>query len=316
MKMGKLLNFFIVGLLCTGKVFAQGAMATFDATNWMTAIEKLYATYDEVQNSIKMIEQNYQKMQHMINEAQSLDWENIQWDGDFDFRNELKDADAQINKRLSYLRRAEDCFEKKTIKFGNSSFSYADLMTEEGWNGMGRAFADSSDNSFKNACDAWTAKLTDKQKRKILRQYNVTPSNYYRIKAKEALLKAQMTKVIGAAESELQNEAMRENDARINALMNKIMKGGTEKEIMQYTTLLQQEVIKKMELMKQQQEEAAAAQANIAMLNSADELDKQTKKDVINSMTDNTGSNYETNFLDEPVKGYNRKEDKTNIPKM
>lgn len=297
--MKKLIKLIIIAsLLITCRVFAQSAMMTFDPTNWITSLDKLYATYDEVTSSIKRIEQNYQQMQHMIEQAKSLDWENIQWDGDFDFRDELRQAGNQVNKRLSIIRRAEDCFTRKTIKFGKTSFSYQDLMKKEGWNSMSEAFQDSSNNSYQQAMEAWVGKLTDKQKRTIMRKYGVTPTNYYRARARETMLQAQMAKVIGQAEDELANEELLNNEKRINAVMNKIMEGGTQKEIAQETALLQKLVLERMDLMKQQQADALKAQAEMDMLKDAKSAEEKTKEDIINSMTAERNYSYEANFLD------------------
>lgn len=315
--MKKLLKtLFICFCVLTQTCFAEGAVVTFDPTNWISGLDRLYATYDEITNSLKQIEQNYQKMQHAIEEAKSLDWENIQWDGDFDFRDELRQAGTQVNKRLNIIRKAEDCFQKKTIKFGNQSFSYADLMTVEGWKGLGDAFVTSADNSYKSAMEAWCNKLTDKQKAHIMRKYGITPQNYYRTKAREALLKAEMTKIVGAAEQELQDEQLTENQNQINEVMKKIMQGGTQKEIAQYTALLQNLTLQRMDLLKQQQESAISQQAQIDALQAANSAEEETKKAVADSISKESRYTNEANFLDTSIKV--EKEDKSNIniPKM
>lgn len=294
MKKVRLLSilFIFMGISC----FAQG-MTVFDPTNWLSGLDRLYATYDEIQNSLKRIQQNYERMQHAIQEAQSLDWENIEWDGDFDFRDELKQAGTQVNRRLNIIRKAEDCFQRKTIKFGKQSFSYADLMTEEGWRSMGTAFEKSAENSYNQACDAWVGKLTEKQKAKIIRKYGITPRNYYRMRAREAVLQAEMTKIVGQAEQELQNEELTKNQEQMNAVIQKIMKGGTQKEIAQYTALLQKLTIERMDLMKQQQQEALKQQTEIEMLSKGKNAEEQTKKDVADSMAQDSPYKNEPNFL-------------------
>lgn len=315
--MKKLLKtLFICFCVLTQTCFAEGAVVTFDPTNWISGLDRLYATYDEITNSLKQIEQNYQKMQHAIEEAKSLDWENIQWDGDFDFRDELRQAGTQVNKRLNIIRKAEDCFQKKTIKFGNQSFSYADLMTVEGWKGLGDAFVTSADNSYKNAMEAWCNKLTDKQKAHIMRKYGITPQNYYRTKAREALLKAEMTKIVGAAEQELQDEQLTENQNQINEVMKKIMQGGTQKEIAQYTALLQNLTLQRMDLLKQQQEAAVSEQAQVDMLAASNSAEEETKKAAAKSFAEGNSYKTETNFLGEEIPANKDNKDNTNIPKF
>lgn len=299
----KIKHFVIVTLmLVTNHVFAQsGGVITFDPTNWISGLDRLYATYDEITNSLKQIEQNYQMMQRAIEEAKSLDWENIQWDGNFDFQDELRQVGSQVNKRLDIIRKAENVFTKKTIKFGKQSFSYNDLMSIEGWQNLGDAFDESANNSYKNAMEAWCNKLTDKQKAKIIRKYGITPQNYYRTKARETLLQAEMTKIVGMAESELQNEELNQNQEQINAVMKKIMAGGTQKEIAQYTALLQSLMLQKMDLMKQQQDQVIAQQAQIDMLKSANDAETETKKQLKNSMAKGNKYSNELNFLGKPI---------------
>lgn len=300
-KMHKILTGIVLSLSLTNFCFAEGGLITFDPTNWISGLNRLYATYDQITNSLKQIEQNYQRMQHAIEEAKSLDWQNIQWDGDIDFRDEIRQVGTQVNKRLDLIRRAEDCFTKKTIKFGKQSFSYNDLMSIEGWNNMGNAFSDSSNNSYKEAMEAWCGKLTDKQKRKIMRKYGISPQNYYRTKAREALLQAEMAQIVGMAEKELQNDDLNKNQEMINEVMKKIMAGGTQKEIAQYTALLQSLVLQKMDLLKQQQDEAIAQQAQLDMLTSAKDAEAETRKQLSDSMAAGNKYNYETNFLGEAI---------------
>lgn len=315
--MKKLLKtLFICFCVLTQTCFAEGAIVTFDPTNWISGLDRLYATYDEITNSLKQIEQNYQKMQHAIEEAKSLDWENIQWDGDIDFRDELSQVGSQVNKRLDIIRKAEDCFQKKVIKFGNQKFSYADLMTVEGWKGLGNAFATSADNSYKNAMEAWCGKLNDKQKSKIMRKYGITPQNYYRVKARETMLKEEMTRIVGAAELELQNEELNNNQKAINAVMKKLMAGGTQKEIAQYTTLLQTLLLEKIELMRQQQEQAIKQQAEIDMLSASETAEQETKKAVADSISKESRYTNEANFLDTSIEVKDEDTSNINIPKM
>ena len=64
----------------------------FDISGWLTAIDQLYQQYDMVMNTITQIENQYQQIQQAVERAKSIDWNNIRFDGDFDIRNDIKDA--------------------------------------------------------------------------------------------------------------------------------------------------------------------------------------------------------------------------------
>jgi len=277
---------FIMFMGFSVNLIAQtGVTPVFDSMSWLAEIENLYSTYDNVTNSLKMIQQNYEKMQHAIEEAKNLDWENIEWDGDFDFRNELTDVSAQVNRRLDRIRKAETFFTKEQINFGGQKFSLTDLMTVEGRQNVSNAFKDANTNSYTKARDIWVNGLTAKQKRKIWRKYHVNPKTYYSVKIKEAMVQKAQVDIISKAQGELLNEEMIENQERINEVMKKIMKGGTNKELAQYTALLQQLTAEKMDLLKQQAAEVAAAEQKKEMFEEKEKLEDETKTAIIDNMS-------------------------------
>ena len=60
--MKKLQCIILAILLFAAHTHAQ--MAVFDPTNWLTAIDTLYATYDQLMNTVQQLKTQYEQLQH------------------------------------------------------------------------------------------------------------------------------------------------------------------------------------------------------------------------------------------------------------
>ena len=70
MKLRKSILVFWIMSVCFNSTYASG-YPVFDATNWLAAIDRFYQGYDQLMNSIEMIEQNYQMIQQAYEQAKS-----------------------------------------------------------------------------------------------------------------------------------------------------------------------------------------------------------------------------------------------------
>ena len=300
--MNKIKEIFIAVIFflsAAAKGFCSG-YPVFDISNWLAAIDQMYAAYDQIQNTIKTIEQNAQQMQHMVGQARQLDWNNIEWDGDFDFRNEIKNVGIFVNERMDAVQRVKDCFNQKLISIGGQKFSYADLMKKSGWEMLGVSALKEVTNQYSTARDIWTGKLTSKQKANIWKKYGISPKNYYELESKSQLIQSGLEKLLGKADKEIQNAELQKSDKRISEILDKIQNtdGLTAKEISQYMSMLFAELGRKMEIQKAAQEEAVAAQKEIDMLTSSTNVKEQTKQDILEELDsqETRGSADEFNF--------------------
>ena len=96
-------------------------------SNWLTAIDTLYTNYDMIMNSITQIENQYKRIQQAIENAKGIDWENIQFDGDFDIRDDIKNANRRVNSLLSQANAIKDTLNTTIIQTDGSSYSLADI---------------------------------------------------------------------------------------------------------------------------------------------------------------------------------------------
>ena len=195
----KLLSLITCAMLVTTTlpVHATG-YPVFDISGWLTAIDQLYQQYDMVMNTITQIENQYQQIQQAVERAKSIDWDNIRFDGDFDIRNDIKDANKRVNKLLNQARQIKNTLTTPNIDCENGRYSLAYLC------GMG-----SPDHNFFSACkdvesymtdsmkfsiDAIEGNLTEKQKMMIWKKYGISPKNYLFVQQSVAQVKTQASK--------------------------------------------------------------------------------------------------------------------------
>ena len=195
----------------------------FDISGWLTAIDQLYQQYDMVMNTITQIENQYQQIQQAVERAKSIDWDNIRFDGDFDIRNDIKDANKRVNKLLNQARQIQNTLTSPNIDCGNGRYSLADLC------GMG-----SPDHNFFSACkdvesymtdsmkfsiDAIEGNLTEKQKISIWKKYGISPKNYLFVQQSVAQVKTQASKVMAKVTDEAKQLQREDRIAKTNAII-------------------------------------------------------------------------------------------------
>lgn len=236
--MKKVKRFSIVLAMLVFESFSAGAQGypVFDNANlmqsiskWMTAIDTLYANYDMVMNTITQIENQYKTIQQAVERAKSIDWDNIRFDGDFDIRNDIRDANRRVNRLLTQARTVRNALTTNIIKAPGSNISYslADLC------GMGdenkdvfTAAADicgyMSDN-MKSAADAAMNGVTAEQAAAIMAKYGITPRNFWFAVQSENQVKTAVENAIAFAEESAQQMEIEEEDAKTNAIVNAAM---------------------------------------------------------------------------------------------
>lgn len=249
--MKKLRQFFISTMLMLSagiQVFASG-MPVFDAANWLSSIEEFYQGYDQIMNTLQMIEQNYKQIQMAIEQAKSWKFEDLDFnDGNllenFDIRDEIQDATKQVNRQLNNVRKIRDTFEKENMQIGNKKFSMKDLA---GLGDKDKTLIDivkdtivMEKNDFAAACEELTKQLTDEEKMVIWQKYGLSPQNFMMVKNLDQKMQKQVTTVMANANAKVEELRWGEDAAKTNAIIQKIFQGDdlTEKELAQSQLLL------------------------------------------------------------------------------
>ena len=175
-------------------------------SNWLTAIDTLYSNYDMVMNSVTQIQNQYRQIQQAIENAKGIDWENIKFDGDFDIRNDIKDANKRVNDLLNEADRIRNTLTTTIIKAGNKSYSLADICgAGEDGKDFGSCVEDvfgfMADN-FQAAAEAAVNQLTPRQEKAIWEKYGISPKNYYLVAQSSKFVRDKAQECLGKVSDE------------------------------------------------------------------------------------------------------------------
>lgn len=193
-------------------------------SQWMTAIDTLYSNYDQVMNTITMIEQNYETIKKATERMKNIDWENIQWDGDFDIRNDIKNANARVNRFLTQARKIEETITRGNIPIGNNVYSIADLCgaSKDGKRNIASAFKDYIEfyeENFKSIGNALAGELSQKQRIAIMQKYGISPANFLMVQKSEAAVRDGIAKAMGKVKEEARQLMDMEKEKEVSAIM-------------------------------------------------------------------------------------------------
>lgn len=268
--MKKKFKLVVIALLFTNISFINAAgLLTFDASNWLTAIDQLYSSYDMVMNTLKQIEQGYEQFQFHLEQAKSWDLDNISWDGDLDFRDEIKSVTNRVNKQITNIRKIEEIFTTTQYSAGGMTFTVADLVGAGGKDkdllDVMRNVGSEIKNSWDQAAEALVNELSEDQKRAIWQKYGISPKNFTYMQQKKQLVQNVADQFIAYATAESKAlEAQAAADlALADAVVQEATNGNehTEKELLQQNLVLSRELIKNISDLKLAVRQAAGQTA-------------------------------------------------------
>lgn len=268
--MKKKFKLVVIALLFTNISFINAAgLLTFDASNWLTAIDQLYSSYDMVMNTLKQIEQGYQQFQFHLEQAKSWDLDNISWDGDLDFRDEIKSVTNRVNKQITNIRKIEEIFTTTQYSAGGMTFTVADLVgagdKDKDLLDVMRNVGSEIKNSWDQAAEALVNELSEDQKRAIWQKYGISPKNFTYMQQKKQLVQNVADQFIAYATAE--SEALEAQAAADLALADAVVQEATngnehtEKELLQQNLVLSRELIKNISDLKLAVRQAAGQTA-------------------------------------------------------
>lgn len=283
--MKKISKFIIALFISLNMVAFSFSIGTpvFDASNWLTAIDSLYSSYDMVMNTLKQIEQGYEQFQFYLEQAKSWDLDNISWDGDLDFRDEIKSVTNRVNKQITNIRKIEEIFTTKQYSAGGMTFTVADLVGAGDRNrdllDVMRNVGNEMKNSWDQAAEALVNELSEDQKRAIWQKYGISPINFTYMQQKKQVLQNVADQFIAYATAESEAlEAQAEADVAVaDAVVAEATNGNehTEKELMQQNLVLSRELIKNISDLKLAVRQAAGQTALQQALTDEKEMQEQ-----------------------------------------
>lgn len=235
-------------MLCA-RMFGQG-YPVFDNLGWLSGIDRFYQGYDQIMNTIKQIEQNYQQIEHAIKEAKSWSFEDLDFnDGNFlvniDIRDEVADATKQVNRQLNNIRQIKETFEKENMTIGNVSFSMKDLAglgdKDKTMDQIIKEAISTEISDFKEGFKQIAQGVSEKDAKVIYAKYGLSPKNFLMVKAVDKKMQEVSSSVLAGVSDKVKEMQYESAAAQANPIIAKIMadpENLTEKEIQQANALL------------------------------------------------------------------------------
>jgi hypothetical protein len=209
-------------VLCVQNIYATG-YPVFDISGWLAAIDQIYQAYDMVENTITQIEQQYEAIQKQVERAKSIDWDNIKFDGDFDIRNDIRDANKRVNKLLTSARNIRNLCTTPSISIGDAKYSISDLCgTSDSDRNLWTAateYGNYMSSSMKTAMKNIVEDMSDADKKKIYAKYGISPQNYVFAQQTAEMLKKQISNRITEASEEAEQMKFEERISQRNSII-------------------------------------------------------------------------------------------------
>lgn len=200
-------------------------------SNWLTSIDQLYSSYDMVMNTITQIENQYKAIQQAIENAKGIDWDNIQFDGDFDIRNDIRDANRRVNRLLTQANRIKTTLNTTIISTDGASYSLADLCgAGDDGKSFGSCVTDVYGYMKTNMLSAATAavgNLSEKQEKAIWAKYGISPRNYYLVAQCSKQIRDKAATCLGSVTDEARAMVREEKITRLNTIVKAAMEAKT-----------------------------------------------------------------------------------------
>ena len=249
MKKGIRLVFPAILILMGAGLSAQG-YPVFDNMGLLAGIDRFYQGYDQLMNTITMIEQNYQQIEQAIKQAQSWSFEDLDFnDGNalvnIDIRDEIADATKQVDRQMNNIRKIRDTFEKENMTIGNVTFSMKDLAglgdKDKTMDKIIKEAIETEKNDFKEGFKKIALGVTEEEAQAIWAKYGLSPQNFMMVKAVDKKMQEVSANVFAGASETVQKMQFEEISGRTNPVVKKLLEDPdsvTEKDIQQAEVLL------------------------------------------------------------------------------
>lgn len=247
-KIIRILFLTVTVLLGTG-LSAQG-YPVFDNMGLLAGIDRFYQGYDQLMNTITMIEQNYQQIEQAIKQAQSWSFEDLDFnDGNalvnIDIRDEIADATKQVDRQMNNIRKIRDTFEKENMTIGGLTFSMKDLAglgdKDKTMDKIIKEAIETEKNDFKEGFKKIALGVTEEEAQAIWAKYGLSPQNFIMVKAVDKKMQEVSANVFAGASETVQKMQFEEISGRTNPVVKKLLEDPdsvTEKDIQQAEVLL------------------------------------------------------------------------------
>ena len=240
-------------------------------TKLLFQIEQLYNMYDRTMQNIESIQQRYEQLQFYVDRAANWKWEDVEWDGDLDFRNEITQATRNVDRELTNIRKIRNTLSKPTMSWGQHSFSIASLagIQIDGQGNLADFVKEGEeyyDDGFKKAAKVWAEGMPEDEAAYLWAKYGLNPANYWMVRNVDKKLAEKTAYMLGLGEvteesKQQEEERMKRIDNIMKMLKDSNSEDLTEGQIEQVIAMLQQQTIVSLSELQKSLEQAMSYQA-------------------------------------------------------
>ncbi len=228
--MKKTISLVLLSLGLFTKAFC-GGYPVFDVSNWLQGLDTFYTTYDMLMNTVTQIENQYKQIQQAVENAKSIDWDNIEFEGGFDIRDDIKKVNRRVNRSLTQANRIKDALTQDTLQVGNNRYSVADLCgkgdPDKNLARIGGEYIGFLTANAQKTLNDMEKGLTKKQKEAIWQKYGISPKNYLLVDQTKNFFKSEAEKLIQKVQPAITELEQQEEEAEDSAL-EKAVKSQTD----------------------------------------------------------------------------------------
>ncbi len=251
----KLLVVFLFVVITLTRVYSQAVVNDplvngSVLTEVIAVLTELYEMYDQTMNQIEMIQQKYEQMQFYIDRAANFKWDEVKWDGDLDFRNEITQATRQVNKQLTNIRKIKNSLTSNTVSWGGQTYSLASLagISIDGQGNLEDFVKEGEsyyEDGFRKAAKYWEEGVAENEAQYIWSKYGLSPANYKMVRDVENKLNESTSYLIGLVEDSPEKKSIEQEQMKIiEEIMKMLQKeGATPDEIASVNAMLQEQTI-------------------------------------------------------------------------
>jgi len=198
----------------------------------LNSIHQYHQMVEHYRATIQQIQQDYERYQFAIKQAQNWNFRNVEWDNGIDPTNELQQMGTQVNSLLGALGRAKEAVAGQNISIDGNSYSLLDLLDATDTDGNRRSFFSAAKDSFgeasgafKRSADAWKKGLTPAEQRYIYSKYGLDAADYFIVKKTGSVVNDRLAKVVADTDTNIREVKEKKlSDAQL-AYLHKIMDG-------------------------------------------------------------------------------------------
>ena len=198
----------------------------------LNSISQYHQMIEHYRATIQQIQQDYERYQFAIKQAQNWNFRNVEWENGIDPTNELRQMGTQVNSLLGALGRAKEAVAGQNIIIDGNSYSLLDLLDATDSDGNRRNFFSAAKDSFgeasgafKRSAEGWKKGLTPAERSYIYSQYGLDAADYFIVQRTGSVVNDRLAKVVADTDTNLREVKEKKlSDAQL-AYLHKIMDG-------------------------------------------------------------------------------------------